>query len=76
MRNVWPAPGGGDDGVDHDTPQREFLLGDGDLFVMRGPTQKRWHHRVPKAASRRPRININFRYIVPGTPDAERGQQT
>ena len=76
MRNVWPVLGGGDDGVDHTTPPREFALGDGDLIVMHGPTQKHWHHRVPKASSRRPRININFRYILPGTPDAERGQAT
>jgi alkylated DNA repair dioxygenase AlkB len=76
MRNVWPTPGGGDDGVDHATPPRDFALGDGDLLVMHGATQKHWHHRVPKASSRRPRININFRYILPGTPDAERGQQT
>ena len=76
MRNVWPELGGGDDGIDYDTPQRDLLLGDGDLLVMHGPTQRHWHHRVPKAASRRPRININFRYILPGTPDAERGQKT
>jgi hypothetical protein len=24
MRNVWPTPGGGDDGVDHATPPRDF----------------------------------------------------
>ena len=43
---------------------------------MHGKTQQCWHHRVPRERSRRPRININFRYIVPGTPDADRGQHT
>ena len=75
MLDVWPTPGSGGDGIDHATPIRSFVLSDADLLVMRGPTQQHWHHRVPKARSRRPRININFRYIVPGTPDAERGQQ-
>ena len=74
MTNVWPC--GGDDGVDHSTPRRDFSVSNGDLLVMRGDTQKHWHHRVPKARARRPRININFRYIIPGSPDAERGQQT
>ncbi len=74
MTNVWPC--GGDDGIDHSTARREFSVSNGDLLVMRGDTQKHWHHCVPKARSRRPRININFRYIIPGSPDAERGQQT
>ena len=73
MNNVWPC--GGDDGIDRTTPQREVMLGDGDLFAMLGPTQQYWHHRVPKTKGRRPRININFRYVLPG-PDAARGQQT
>jgi len=38
-------------------------------------TQKYWHHRVPKQKGRKPRLNINFRYILQG-PDAERGQKT
>ena len=74
MNNVWPC-GGGDDGIDRATPQREVLLGDGDLFAMLGSTQQFWHHRVPKTKGRKPRININFRYILPG-PDAKRGQKT
>lgn len=73
MHNVWPAAG--NDGIDRSVPQREYRLGDGDLFAMLGHTQGHWHHRVPKAPGRRPRININFRYILPG-PDAERGQKT
>lgn len=42
----------------------EFLLGHGDLFIMRGRTQQYWKHQVPK--TRRPkgeRINITFRQI-------------
>ena len=82
MRNVWPNVGGTssgapyDDGIDRETPVRSWHLRDGDLLVMHGDTQAHWHHRVPKAKSRRPRININFRYIIPGTDDAERGQAT
>jgi alkylated DNA repair dioxygenase AlkB len=82
MRNVWPKVDGKaegtpyDDGIDRDTPVHSWALRDGDLLVMEGDTQAHWHHRVPKAKSRRPRININFRYIVPGTDDAERGQAT
>ena len=82
MRNVWPEVGqskdGGsyDDGIDHSTTPRAFALADGDLIVMLGDTQAHWHHRVPKARSRRPRININFRYILPDTQDSERGQAT
>lgn len=76
MTDVWPKPGSGDNGIDVATPTRSYLLGDGDLLVMRRETQAHWHHRVPKARSRRPRINLNFRYIQPGSADAERGQQT
>lgn len=76
MTNVWPpTDGSGGDCVDRSTPQRDFVVGDGDLFVMREMTQKKWHHRVPKQKGRRPRININFRYIMDGA-DAERGQKT
>ena len=81
MNNVWPKIGnsdGGssDTGVDHTTAQRHFSLSDGDLIAMKGDTQAHWHHRVPRVKSRRPRVNINFRYILPGTQDAERGQMT
>jgi hypothetical protein len=74
MTNVWPCAG--DDGIDRATPRRDFQVSDGDLLVMTGDTQKHWHHRVPKARSRRPRVNINFRYIIEDSPDACRGQQT
>lgn len=80
MTNVWPPTNGttennGTDYVDRTTPQLSFVLHDGDLLVMKGSTQKHWHHRVPKQKGRRPRLNINFRYILPSA-DAERGQQT
>jgi alkylated DNA repair dioxygenase AlkB len=41
-------------------------LGDGALLVMRGTTQRHWHHALPKTA--RPvgeRINLTFRWIDP-----------
>ncbi len=62
-------------GVDASTPIQSFTLHDGDLLVMRGNTQKHWHHRVPKEKGRGVRLNINFRYVLPGQ-DAERGQMT
>mmetsp|Transcript_3540 Transcript_3540/g.5379 ORF Transcript_3540/g.5379 Transcript_3540/m.5379 type:complete len:426 (+) Transcript_3540:60-1337(+) len=62
-------------GVDASTPIQSFTLHDGDLLVMRGNTQKHWHHRVPKEKGRGVRLNINFRYVMPGQ-DAERGQMT
>mmetsp|Transcript_30662 Transcript_30662/g.55118 ORF Transcript_30662/g.55118 Transcript_30662/m.55118 type:complete len:462 (-) Transcript_30662:1335-2720(-) len=76
MTNVWPEPGGGCDGIDRATPPLDLRLGSGDLLVMSGETQRHWHHCVPKEKGRRPRININFRYIVPGHPDAARGQSS
>jgi len=42
----------------------ELALGDGDLLVMRGATQRHWNHALPKTA--RPvgeRINLTFRWI-------------
>ena len=79
MTNVWPPLDGSKGcccGIDKSTPQRDFVVGDGDMLVMRSTTQKHWHHRVPKQkGGRRPRLNINFRYIITG-PDAERGQKT
>lgn len=51
MLDCWP--GSGVDGIDHSCERRDFALSDGDLMVMRGDTQKHWHHRVPKAKGRR-----------------------
>jgi alkylated DNA repair dioxygenase AlkB len=76
MTDVWPPiDGSKGDCIDRSTPQRDFIVGDGDMLVMRSVTQKHWHHRVPKQKGRRPRLNINFRYIRSGS-DAERGQKT
>ena len=76
MHNVWPPlDGSAGDCIDRNTPQRNFVVGDGDMLVMMGETQRHWHHRVPKEKGRMPRLNINFRMIL-GGPDAERGQQT
>lgn len=44
----------------------ELALEDGSLLVMRGPTQRQWHHSVPRTA--RPvgeRVNLTFRVILP-----------
>lgn len=46
-------------------PTQCITLGDGDLLVMRGDTQKNWRHAIPK--TRRPigpRLNLTFRRIV------------
>ena len=76
MHNVWPPlDGSAGDCIDRTTPERNFVVGDGDMLVMMRSTQKHWHHRVPKEKGRMPRLNINFRMIL-GGPDAERGQQT
>ena len=78
MNNVWPCADGTqstEGSVDVNTPIERFSLNDGDLLVMRGNTQQHWHHRVPKEKGRGVRLNVNFRYILPGL-DAERGQKT
>jgi alkylated DNA repair dioxygenase AlkB len=78
MHNVWPCVNGTastEGSIDTTTPIESFVLQDGDLLVMKGKTQQYWHHRVPKEKGRGVRLNINFRYIMPGV-DAERGQMT
>lgn len=43
---------------------REWALGEGDLVVMGGTTQRRWQHAVPKTA--KPvgaRVNLTFRIV-------------
>ena len=73
MTNVWPC--GKDNGVDSKVPVKKFKCEGGDLLVMKGKTQQSWqYHRVPKETYRRPRININFRHILPNRQDTERGQ--
>ena len=67
MTNVWPCSGTPNGGVDASELVQDYPVGHGDLLVMLGKTQDHWHHRVPKEKGRRPRLNINFRYIVGGT---------
>lgn len=44
--------------------RREHVLGEGDLFVMGGTTQRRWQHSVPKTAKPvGPRLNLTFRVV-------------
>lgn len=46
--------------------KRELALGEGDLLVMGGATQRRWQHAVPKTARPvGPRTNLTFRLIRP-----------
>lgn len=66
MTNVWPCAGTRDGGVDKTVPLISINLKGGDMLVMQGKTQQSWHHRVPIEKGRGPRININFRYILPG----------
>ena len=67
MTNVWPCAGTPDGGVDKRVSPISLVCNGGDLLVMKGKTQQHWHHRVPAEKSARgPRININFRYIIPG----------
>ena len=75
MHNVWPCTKG-DNGIDTSTPMRTFTVKGGDLLLMRGDTQKHWHHRVPQEKYRRPRVNINFRNILPDREDTQRWQHS
>ena len=45
---------------------RAFDLGWGDLLVMGGTCQRTWEHAVPKMASAKPRMSVQFRPEVPG----------
>lgn len=50
--------------------KHEFLLGNGDLLVMKGEIQKAWVHTVPKTAKPvGPRMNLTFRRIYPPHPE-------
>ena len=45
--------------------RHELVLGDGDLLVMRGPTQQHWKHALPKTARTvGPRINLTYRQVT------------
>ena len=66
MTNVWPCSGTPNGGVDASVDPIKIAVNGGDLLVMKGRTQASWHHRVPLERGRGPRININFRYILPG----------
>jgi hypothetical protein len=73
MTNVWPCGGANptpNGGVDMNVPMKTYRTDTGDMLVMRGSTQDYWHHRVPQAKSRMPRLNLNFRYILPGAAAA------
>jgi alkylated DNA repair dioxygenase AlkB len=39
-----------------------FLLGDGDLLVTGGDTQRTWEHAVPKVREAGPRISVAYRH--------------
>ncbi|MEO6628395.1 MAG: alpha-ketoglutarate-dependent dioxygenase AlkB [Aquihabitans sp.] len=45
--------------------RHQLELTHGSLLVMRGPTQRRWSHQVPKTArSVAPRVNLTFRTMA------------
>jgi len=48
---------------------RAFDLGWGDLLVMGGTCQRTWEHAVPKMASAKPRMSVQFRPEVPEGAD-------
>jgi alkylated DNA repair dioxygenase AlkB len=50
--------------LDRAQPTLRVSLGDGDLLVMRGDTQRNWRHAVPKTKRPvGPRVNLTFRRI-------------
>ena len=64
-------------------PSTAFKLGDGDLLVTGGMTQRTWDHSVPKVKKAGPRISLAFRHgmdpkayagkkIKPISPDSHR----
>ncbi len=50
-------------------PSRSWRLGQGDLLVMGGTCQHRWHHAVPKVAQAGPRVSVMFRHHSDLPPD-------
>ncbi len=45
------------------TAKLTLPLGEGDLLIMRGTTQKHWLHGIPKRRSAGPRLNLTFRHL-------------
>jgi alkylated DNA repair dioxygenase AlkB len=43
---------------------KAFDLHHGDLFIMRGDTQKYWKHEIRKEKNKGPRISFTFREII------------
>lgn len=44
--------------------RRNFLLEDGDLFIMKGSTQKDWTHGIDPEANKTLRFNLTFRNVI------------
>lgn len=44
--------------------KHKLKLGSGSLLIMRGDTQAKWQHQVPKRATAEARINLTFRTIL------------
>jgi len=56
-------------------PTQRVTLGDGDLLMMRGDTQKSWRHAIPKTQRPiGPRVNLTFRRIAPSSRLPEDGR--
>lgn len=53
---------------------RPFPLGDGDLLITGGKTQRAWEHAILKVSKAGPRISIAFRHGM--DPNAYRHKQT
>jgi alkylated DNA repair dioxygenase AlkB len=49
-------------------PSTMFRLGDGDLLVTGGMTQRRWEHAVPKISGAAPRVSVAFRHSTGAGP--------
>ena len=44
---------------------KEFILSDGDLFVMHSDCQRNWQHSLPRSRHiQNPRINLTYRKII------------
>lgn len=55
--------------TDDHSVRHSIDLDDGSLLVMRGDTQRSWHHAVPRTARPTgPRVNLTFRRVTPAEP--------